>query len=201
LGVVLTLSNHEPFLLPSLEFDILPQSVPHSEYLNSSYHTDWALGESFHKAQKQSYFENTIFVLVADHGKLMPSQSDLTWDQFHIACLIYAPHLLSSSPKRISRIGSQTDRLRAMHGLLDKPFLHHSWGRDILYLPIEDQGFAMIVDGKGIGWAEDSYFLVDRIGTTASLFDLSQDPEREHDLWSKFPELAKKFQTRERSFL
>lgn len=192
LGVILTLSNHEPFLLPSQDFEIFPKSVPHS---------DWALGEFFHEAEKEPYFKNTIFILVADHGKLLKSQSDLPWNRFHVACLIYAPHLLSSSPKRVSRIASQTDLLPTILGLLGKPFLHQSWGRDLLSLPPEDGGFAMMVDGKLVGWAEDLYFFVDRMGTTPSLFHISQDPQQKSDLSAKFPELVKKFQTKEQSFL
>jgi len=84
---------------------------------------------------------------------------------------------------------------------LGKPTLHHSWGRDLLSLPPEDGGFAMMVDGKHVGWVEDSYFFIDRIGATPSLFDVSQDPQQKNDLCSRFPELVKKFQTKERSFL
>ncbi len=201
IGLIITLSNHEPFLLPSQDFEIFPKSMPHSDYLNTFCYSDWALGEFFHEAEKKPYFKNTIFVLVADHGKLMESQSDLPWDRFHIACLIYAPYLPGFSPKRVTTIGSQTDLLPTILGLLGKPVLHQSWGRDLLSLPPEDGGFAMMIDGKLVGWAEDSYFFLDRIGATPSLFDISQDPQQKNDLSAKFPELVKKFQTKERSFL
>jgi phosphoglycerol transferase MdoB-like AlkP superfamily enzyme len=202
LGVILTLSNHEPFLLPRQDFQIFPEDVPHSDYLNTFYYSDWALGEFFRKAQKEPYFRNTIFVLVADHGKLLENTSDLSWNRFHVACLIYAPHLLqNSSPQRVSKIGSQTDLLPTILGLLGRPALHQSWGRDLLSLPPEDGGFAMMIDGKIVGWAEDSYFFIDRIGVDPSLFDIQQDPQQNDDLSAKFPQLVKKFQTRERSFL
>ena len=202
LGVILTLSNHEPFLLPNQDFQIFPKDVPHSEYLNTFYYSDWALGEFFREAEKEPYFRNTIFVLVADHGRLVENKSDLSWNRFHVACLIYAPHLLRDcSPQRVSKIGSQTDLLPTILGLLGKPVLHQSWGRDLLSLPPEDGGFAMMIDGKLVGWAEDSYFLVDRMGADPSLFDMDQDPLEKHDLSAKFPELVKKFQARERSFL
>jgi phosphoglycerol transferase MdoB-like AlkP superfamily enzyme len=202
LGVILTLSNHEPFLLPSQDFQIFPEDVPHSEYLNTFYYSDWALGEFFREAEKEPYFRNTIFVLVADHGRLVENKSDLSWNRFHVACLIYAPHpLRDCSPQRVSRIGSQTDLLPTILGLLGKPVLHQSWGRDLLSLPPEDGGFAMMIDGKLVGWAEDSYFLVDRMGADPSLFDINQDPLEKHDLSARSSELVKKFQTRERSFL
>ena len=201
LGVIITLSNHEPYLLPSQDVEIFPESVPYSDYLNAFHYSDWALGEFFHEAEKEPYFKNTIFVLVGDHGKLLESQSDMPLDRYRIACLIYAPVIFGSSPKRVTAIGSQTDLLPTILGLLGKPTLHHSWGRDLLSLPPEDGGFAMMVDGKHVGWVEDSYFFIDRIGATPSLFDVSQDPQQKNDLCSRFPELVKKFQTKERSFL
>ena len=202
LGVILTLSNHEPFLLPSQEFKIFPQEVPHSDYLNTFHYSDWALGEFFRQAEKEPYFKNTIFVLVADHGKLLENRSDLSWNRFHVACLIYALHALPNfPPQRVSKIGSQTDLLPTILGLLGKPVLHQSWGRDLLSLPPEDGGFAMMIDGKLVGWVEDSYFFVDRIGAAPSLFDINQDPLQKDDLSARFPGLVKKLQTRERSLL
>jgi len=201
LGVILTLSNHEPFLLPSPDFEIFPKSVSYSDYLNTFYYSDWALGEFFREAEKEPYFKNTIFVLVADHGKLLESQSDMPLDRYRIACLIYAPSLFGSLPKKVTTIGSQTDLLPTILGLLGKPTLHQSWGRDLLSLPPEDGGFALMIDGKHVGWLEDSYFFVDRIGATSSLFDISQDPQQKNDLSVQFPDLVKKFQSKERSFL
>lgn len=58
-----------------------------------------------------------------------------------------------------------------------------------------------MVDGGLVGWAKDSYFLVDRMGTTASLFDIRRDPQQKDDLGTKLPELVKQFRTKARSFL
>lgn len=201
LGVIITLSNHEPFLLHSPDFEIFSNSVPYSDYLNTFHYSDWALGEFFREAEKEPYFKNTIFVLVADHGKLFESQSDMPLDRYRIACLIYAPSLVGFSPKKVTTIGSQTDLLPTILGLLNKPTLHQSWGRDLLSLPPEDGGFALLIDGKHVGWVEDSYFFVDRIGATSSLFDINQDPQQKNDLSAQFPDLVKKFQSKERSFL
>jgi phosphoglycerol transferase MdoB-like AlkP superfamily enzyme len=201
LGIILTLSNHEPFLLPSGEFKKYSEDIPHSEYLNTFYYSDWALGEFFRQAEKQDYFKNTIFVLVSDHGKFMESQSDFPWDRFHIACLIYAPHILGTSPRRVSTVASQTDLVPTILGLLGKPTLHESWGRDILSLPPEDSGFAMMLDGDIIGWLEGSYFLVERIGATSSFYNIYGDPLQRHDLFLQQSELASELRTKERSFL
>ncbi len=59
----------------------------------------------------------------------------------------------------------------------------------------------MMVDGGLVGWAKDSYFLVDHVGTTASLFNIRRDPQQKDDLGASRPELVKQFQTKARSFL
>jgi phosphoglycerol transferase MdoB-like AlkP superfamily enzyme len=201
LGVVLTLSNHEPFLLPDSSFRLFPSSVPDYKYLNTYRYSDWALGKFFSEAKKEPYFSKTIFILVADHGKVLQSQGDMPWERFHIACLFYAPAILGENPKRITTVGDQTDILPTLIGILGKPLLHQSWGKDLLSLSRENKGFAMMIDGKRIGWVEDPYFFVDRIGANHSLFNFGSDPLQKNDLSSQFPELVKKFQTKERSLL
>jgi phosphoglycerol transferase MdoB-like AlkP superfamily enzyme len=201
LGIILTLSNHEPFLLPSSDFKVFGDDVPRSDYLNAFHYSDWSLGEFFRKAEKESYFENTIFVLVADHGKLLDSYGQLPWSRFHIACLIYAPEILGASTGRISTVASQTDLVPTVLGLLGKPVLHESWGRDVLSLPPEDAGFAMMLDGSLIGWFEEPYYLVEHLGLKSSLYDIRSDPQQRHDLSSELPDVVRRLQIKERSLL
>ncbi|MGB8657226.1 MAG: LTA synthase family protein [Candidatus Zixiibacteriota bacterium] len=201
LGVIVTVSNHEPYLLPSPRFEIFPKDVPQSEFLNTFYYSDWALGEFFREAEKEPYFKNTIFVLVADHGKFMESQIELPVDRFHIACLIYAPYILGDSPRRISTVASQTDLIPTILGILGRPAFHQSWGRDLLSLSSEDKGFAMMIDGNLVGWMEGPYFLVERTGVSSSLYNISDDPLQKHDLFLELPEVSEGLQAKERSFL
>jgi phosphoglycerol transferase MdoB-like AlkP superfamily enzyme len=201
LGVIVTVSNHEPYLIPSDSFKVFSEDVSQNNYLNSYYYSDWALGQFFRQAEKQPYFKNTLFLLVADHGKFMEAQTELPADRFHIACMIYAPYILGSSPQRISTVASQTDLIPTIFGILDKPALHQSWGRDILSVPKDDKGFAMMMDGPIIGWMEGYNFLVERIGVSCSLYDISKDPQQKYNLSKTYPDSLKAIQTRERSFL
>jgi phosphoglycerol transferase MdoB-like AlkP superfamily enzyme len=201
LGIVVTLSNHEPFLLPSPEFEVFSQDLPRSDYLNSFHYSDWSLGQFFEQARKESYFANTVFVLVADHGKFMESRSDFPLERFHIACLIYGPGVIGSESRRISTVASQTDLVPTILGILGKPVLHESWGRDVLSLPPDQRGFATMLDGSVVGWLEGSHFFVERIGASYSLYDTYEDPQQQRDLISDFPDLAAKLQMKERSFL
>ena len=201
LGIVVTLSNHEPFLLPSPDFEIFSQKIPHYDYMNAFHYSDWSLGRFFEQASKEPYFDNTLFVLVADHGKFMESQSDFPLDRFHIAGLIYGPGVIGSEPRRISTVASQTDLVPTILGILGKPTLHESWGRNVLSLLPGDEGFAMMQDGSVIGWLEPPYFFVERIGATCSLYDVYRDSLQQQDLVSQLPDVAARLQKKERSFL
>jgi phosphoglycerol transferase MdoB-like AlkP superfamily enzyme len=53
LGIILTLSNHEPFLLPSSDFEVFGDDVLRSDYLNAFHYSDWSLGEFFRQAEKE----------------------------------------------------------------------------------------------------------------------------------------------------
>jgi phosphoglycerol transferase MdoB-like AlkP superfamily enzyme len=201
LGVIVTLSNHEPFAVPAYMPKPFSPDLPYSKYLNAFYYSDWSLGKFFHEAEKEPFFDNTIFVLTADHGKLLQSTSDFPLSRFHIAALIYSPRLAGKEPRRIKTVASQTDLVPTILGLLGKAAEHESWGRDIFSLSSEDKGFAMMVDGKRIGWVEKPYFLVDRIGATTSLYNYIDDPEQKKDISSEYPEIVKELQKKERSFL
>jgi phosphoglycerol transferase MdoB-like AlkP superfamily enzyme len=201
LGVIVTLSNHEPFAVPSYMPKPFPPDLPYANYLNAFYYSDWSLGKFFHEAEKEPFFDNTIFVLVADHGKALQSSSDFPLNRFHIAALIYSPKFSKEEPRRIKTIASQTDLVPTILGLLGEPTEHESWGRDILSLSSEDKGFAMMVDGKRIGWLEGPYFLVDRIGATTSLYNYMDDPEQKKDISAEYPEIVRDLQKKERSFL
>jgi phosphoglycerol transferase MdoB-like AlkP superfamily enzyme len=201
LGIIVTLSNHEPFLLPSPDFEVFSRDTPHFDYLNAFHYSDWSLGRFFERAKKEPYFDNTLFILVADHGKFMESQSDFPLDRFHIACLIYGPKIVGSEPRRISTVASQADLVPTIIGILGKPTLHESWGRDVLSLPDDDQGFAMVQDGDVTGWFEPPYFFVERIGATCSLYDAYRDSLQQNDLISELPDVAVRPQRKERSFL
>jgi len=201
LGVIVTLSNHEPFAVPPYMPKPFSPNLPYANYLNAFYYSDWSLGKFFHLAEKEPFFDNTIFVLVADHGKALQSTSDFPLNRFHIAALIYSPKFSAEEPRRIKTVASQTDLVPTILGLLGEPAEHESWGRDIFSLSSEDKGFAMMVDGKRIGWVEEPYFLVDRIGATTSLYNYIKDPEQKKDISSEYPEIVKELQKKERSFL
>jgi phosphoglycerol transferase MdoB-like AlkP superfamily enzyme len=187
LGVVVTLSNHEPFKLPGKEFEIFPKEIDFSAYLNAFHYSDWAIGQFFHQAEKEDYFKNTIFVLVADHGRVLYRPDDMRHN-FRIACLIYCPGREDLKPQRIETVCGQVDLVPTILGLLGKPAIHESWGKDILGVSA-NKSFAFLNKNDGYGWVEDSLMVREDPGVPAHLFRFPSDSLGLNDISTLYPEI------------
>ncbi|MDH5718133.1 MAG: sulfatase-like hydrolase/transferase [Spirochaetia bacterium] len=155
---IFSMSSHEPFILPENlngRFKTKFKEDDHEmyEYLNLYHYSDWALGQFFEKIRKENFFENTIFVITADHTfhrKLS------LFEDFHVPLLIYAPALLK--PQQKNTIGSHIDILATVAGLLNLPY-RADMGKDLLNIKVDDS-FAYIIGGSNVYWVEDDYFSI-----------------------------------------
>lgn len=99
--VVLTLSSHEPFDVPTTDkFGNL--------YLNSIAYTDSCLGAFVDSLKQSKQWENTIIILSSDHG--YPHPSDITSEnplRYRIPMAIIGGAV--ESPQKITRLCSQID--------------------------------------------------------------------------------------------
>jgi len=141
-----TLSNHTPYPLPD-PLPVKPVSEHGSlnDHLTAMRYADWALGQFFEKARKLPQFKQTLFVLLADHGFAAHEQlTEMDLFRHHIAMLMIAPGIQQRFGKTIDTVGSQVDMVPTIMGRLGKPVTHQCWGRDLLSLPADDKGFAVI---------------------------------------------------------
>lgn len=101
LSAVFTLSSHQPFKIPAGEpFDKLQTKHP---ALNAIAYTDSALEDFFKKAETQSWYRNTLFVLAADHtGPQVYTHFDDKIAAYRIPILFFHPQI-SEWPKEIDR--------------------------------------------------------------------------------------------------
>ena len=127
-----TLSSHEPFDVPmktkfrgTAETDL---------FRNSVYYTDQALGQFLRAAQKQPWYANTLLVLVADHGHVLPGNSpNQSPDKFHIPLLLAGGAVRAENRGRVvTTIGSQTDVAATLLHQLRLPAGNYGWSRDLL---------------------------------------------------------------------
>ena len=92
-ATIFTLSSHHPFNIPAKYKGKFPTG--NSEVIESIGYTDFALRRFFETAHKQKWFNNTLFIITADHpfGKSLCSDSKYHnhLGQFAIPILFYKP--------------------------------------------------------------------------------------------------------------
>lgn len=138
-----TLSNHIPYNIPLHEsFEPITNEGDLSDRLTAMKYSDWALGQFFRNIRNKPYYKDTIFVVLGDHGFGTDNQlTEINLLRFHVPILIIAPGL---HPGTSSIITSQLDVIPTILGLMQSPVPHQCWGRDVLVLPDDDHGFAVI---------------------------------------------------------
>ncbi|HYQ72278.1 MAG TPA: LTA synthase family protein, partial [Gammaproteobacteria bacterium] len=145
-AVLQTLSNHTPYALPDT-LPVAPVSGFGSldRHLTAQRYSDWALGRFFAAAATTPWFDETLFVIVGDHGFGLGRQlTDIDLLRFHVPLLLLGPGIQASYGKRSHRVATQPDIVPTIVGLLGKPFVHQCWGRDLLSLPADDPGAGII---------------------------------------------------------
>ncbi|MBR4491970.1 MAG: LTA synthase family protein [Bacteroidales bacterium] len=101
---LMTASDHNPYILPD-DIGWEPRSKNISEKMVE--YADWAIGRFIRKAKQTSWFANTLFVFVADHGSSDESLYDMPLSYHHVPLLFYAPGQIK--PDRRSDLALQTD--------------------------------------------------------------------------------------------
>jgi phosphoglycerol transferase MdoB-like AlkP superfamily enzyme len=186
-SVILTLSNHDPWVVPERPCGMLPvdedsDAARRQRMVNAYRYADWALHRFFERIRQSQpeWLANTIFVLVADHGQQAEQDKRRSIDApaFRVPCLIYAPFMPElAPPRRISTVCSQTDLAPTLMGLLGGTYEHSFLGRDITR--VEDEGFAMLRKTEPLGFIRGQDMLVLPPRTGPRLYQLDAYEMRE----------------------
>lgn len=103
-SLVFTSSNHPPYEFPDNTIDLYEQQ--RATVRNAVKYADHALGEFFKKAKQSAYWDNTVFLIVADHNSHVGGESLVPVSRFHIPGLIIGPGV---RPGTYDDIASQID--------------------------------------------------------------------------------------------
>ena len=123
---LMTTSNHRPYTYPEGRIDI-PSGQGRDGAVK---YTDYAIGEFLAQARKKPWFDNTIFVFVADHTAGSAGKEDLPVANYHIPLFIYAPSAIA--PREITTVTSQIDLAPTLLGLLNIDYTSAFFGHNVL---------------------------------------------------------------------
>jgi phosphoglycerol transferase MdoB-like AlkP superfamily enzyme len=175
-AIVQTADNHRPYSIPPEDTDfekrIVDEDTLHKygfeslQEFQSFCYTDYCFKTLIENAKNQSWFDNTIFVFVGDHGvegetsAIYPN----AWDKGslsdeHVPLLFYAPQLLT--PQTHNEVVSQIDLLPTLAGMLHQPYTNTTLGRDVLNSKNKmDAAFIIHHDEGNIGIVTNDYYFV-----------------------------------------
>lgn len=147
-----TLSSHEPFDVPG--------PMRHKDpYLNSIAYTDSCLGHFINQVKSSGLWENTLFILLADHSVVGPRKAThVDKDRFHIP-MVWTGGAISLRDTVIGKPGSQTDLARTLlcQLKLDEP-QNYPFSKNLL--DEKNPGFAFYSFNDGFGFLSASVFQV-----------------------------------------
>ncbi len=149
----MTGSDHGPY--------IIPQNIPFKPK-TSDVHTsiveyaDWAIGYFLDLARKEPWFENTVFVFVADHGYSGNSPYEVSLDYHHTPFIIYSPKYIPEG-KEFDQVGLQVDVVPTVLGFIHANYINSTLGIDLLK---RSRKYAVFSTDEKIGCLNDSLFSV-----------------------------------------
>ncbi len=152
-SIVMTTSNHKPYTFrPGLEgIGIPPEGGGRAAGVR---YADYAIGHFLREAAKQPWFDDTIFVVVADHGARVYGKAEIPLRSYEIPLMVYSPRHLA--PRRVDTLMSQIDVAPTVLGMLGLPYEAPFFGQDVLHAPeasrvalfSHDHDVAIYRDGK-----------------------------------------------------
>lgn len=125
LAQIMTTSNHRPFTYPDGRIDI---ASPGKREGGVKY-TDYAIGRFIDQARTRPWFDDTLFVIVADHCASAAGKTRLPVGGYHIPLILYAPALLT--PGRDERLVSQIDIPPTLLDAMGLPGDDHFFGMSV----------------------------------------------------------------------
>ena len=157
----MTASDHEPYYLPEY-FQPSSSKLKHKmvEY------ADWSLSKFIELSSKEEWFDNTIFVFIADHGDPLYAPYDISLDYHHTPLIFYAPNMFKES-RTFSDMGSQIDVFPTIMGLIGTDYINNTLGIDLMS---DKRLFVIVNDDDKVGVLNDSLFLIMKEGFDNQLY-------------------------------
>lgn len=137
LSTMFSASSHHPFKIPE-QYQGKFRKGPLEIHIPIQY-TDFALKKYFETARKQVWFNNTIFVITADHtNQIYYPEYQKVMNRYAIPLLFYAPNPKFNLKGVDNRLAQQMDIYPTLADLMGYHKKIRSWGRSLVSDKNED---------------------------------------------------------------
>jgi phosphoglycerol transferase MdoB-like AlkP superfamily enzyme len=141
---LMTTSNHRPYTYPEGRVAI-PSGTGRAGAVQ---YTDWAIGAFIDAAAERPWFEDTVFVIVADHCASCAGRQAIAVPKYHIPMIVYAPGRVP--PREVDTLASQIDLAPTLLAMLGIEYESEFFGQDLLSIGPQD-GRALIATYLRLG--------------------------------------------------
>ncbi len=173
-GYINASSDHTPFAKLQEPFTGYEHGTDtEGGYLNMLHYTDWAIGKFIEEFKQHPQFEDTVFIITADHA-MAHFQSNEPYERFRIPLLIYSPKHVE--PGISENYGSQIDLLTTIVDLLELEGTYSSIGSNLLE---EKPQFAVVKEGALINIFSPLGFLQHSLGRMVHYQSAANQPSEQ----------------------
>jgi phosphoglycerol transferase MdoB-like AlkP superfamily enzyme len=153
-STILTLSLHTPYDVP--HSSKWSGNTERDKFLNSAVFADKAIGQFFEKAEHKSWYANTLFVLVADHGHPQPNGTLMDDPLARQVPLIFTGPLIHPDwrGKRLQKLGNHHDIPVTVLNEMAISTATFGWSKDLFSEKAKD--FAYYSNENGLGWIDSA---------------------------------------------
>ena len=149
----MTVSNHRPFTYPEGRIDIAGTAKSREGGVK---YTDYSIRKFFEMAKKQSWYKNTVFVIVSDHCASSAGKTELPMDKYRIPGMIFSEGFIK--PQKFNLTMSQIDVMPTLFGLLHFKYQSKFLGQDIFSKDFQPKAY--IATYQDLGLIKDNYLTI-----------------------------------------
>lgn len=146
-SLVFTSSNHSPYEYPQGKIEQYDENYMTRN--NAVKYSDYALGTFFEKAKKSGYWDDTIFIVIADHDARVSGANLVPVKHFHIPALIIGKGI---EPRKDDRISNNIDMPPTLLSLIGVDAKSPMIGRDLTKPLAREDERAMMQYDKNFGY-------------------------------------------------
>ncbi len=133
-SIVMTTSNHKPYTFRSGVPGVKPSGGGRESGVR---YADFAQGYFIRSAREHTWFDDTLFIIVADHGARVYGRADIPLKTYEIPMLFYSPGHLQ--PGVVDQLTTQMDIAPTVLSLLGLAYDAPFFGQDALRMSDEDR--------------------------------------------------------------
>jgi len=187
LAVILTGSNHHPFICPDVPYPRYDPDSPNAVRFDAFLYADYAMGRFYDRIRESDWGENTLLVIFGDTGLNWHPTLELDLSLYRTPLLLICPGQLE--PDVSNRMGSQIDVVATVMDILGGQWINNTLGESLLK---PGDNHAIFHHSGALGFIRDNYyFLRTRDGDKhlfvyPSLQPVLDQPERIQQLYLDF---------------